>query len=55
MITKRLANPRGLANVSFASVGMTASPVIEGLETARTRRRIAETMFAINNGVFMFI
>ena len=51
---KILAIPRGLASVDFASVKVTA-PVIDGAENAKVSRRIAETMFAMNSVVFIYL
>lgn len=49
-----MAIPRGLASVDFASVNATA-PVIDGAENAKLIRRIAETMFAMNSEVFIYL
>ena len=41
--------------MAFASVKVIASPVIEGLEKAKLISRIAETIFAMNKEVLIFI
>ncbi|MBW2974777.1 hypothetical protein KY366_03595 [Candidatus Woesearchaeota archaeon] len=48
MIIKRVAKPRGLANVNPGSAELTARPVTEGFENAKLRRKRAETMFSMN-------
>lgn len=53
VMIKIVAKPRGLANVIFGSAKLTVSPVIVGFKNAKVMRRIAETMFSMNNGVFM--
>lgn len=54
-IIKIIANPNGLVKSIFVSVGETANPVIEGFVIKIFRRSTAETMFNMNNDVFIYL
>lgn len=53
VMMKRRAKPRGLAISILGLVWETTNPVIEGLVSKMFIRNIIETIFNINNEVFM--
>lgn len=53
VIMKISAKPKGLTNSMLSLVGETANPVMDGLINVKLIIRIAETMFSMNNDVFI--
>lgn len=52
---KTIAITKGMDRSRANLAGETANPVIEGLATKKLIIRIAETAFAMNKEIFMFI